>query len=164
MAAFGGGSLLGLIIASVLPAPRPSRLGLAVFGTLGLAGLGVAAISAVHTTLLAALVIGAAGTALGAGNLIGLTWIQGRIPPELMGRVMSLLIMGSVGLVPVSMVIAGAAVQLSLDGTMIVAGCAMALLDAASLLSPAVRNLGLEPLARSEPAAPPSVAGDAAGA
>lgn len=155
MAAFGGGSLLGLVVASVLPAPRPSRFGLVVIGTLAIAGLGVAALALVHTTLLAALVIGIAGTALGAGNLLGITWIQGRIPPELMGRVMSLLITGSVGLIPISMFVAGVAVQLSLDGTMLVAGCGMALLALGSLLSPAVRNLGLESLAQSEPAAEP---------
>ena len=62
--------------------------------------------------------------ALGYGNLLGITWVQGRIPPELMGRVMSLLITGSVGLVPVSMFIAGVAVQFSVDATMLVAGAA----------------------------------------
>jgi MFS family permease len=166
MAAFGGGSLLGLVVASILPAPRPSRFGLVVIGTLAIAGLGVAAISLVHTTLLAALVIGLSGTALGAGNLLGITWIQGRIPPDLMGRVMSLLITGSVGLIPISMFVAGVAVQVSLDGTMLVAGVGMALLALGSLLSPAVRNLGLETLVRLEPASASTaaIAGDSSGA
>jgi MFS family permease len=167
MAAFGGGSLLGLVIASVLPVPRPSRLGPTVILTLALAGLGVAAVSLVHTTLLAAIVIGGAGAALGAGNLIGITWIQARIPPELMGRVMGLLITGSVGLVPISEFVAGAAVQISVDGTLLVAGFGMALLSLASLLSPAVRNLGLEPpVQAAQPAAPQAAtaAGDVAGA
>lgn len=145
MAAFGGGSLLGLVGGSILPAPRPSRLGPVVMVTLVFAGIAVAAIATVHTTLVAALVTAGAGAAIGYGNLLGITWIQGRIPPELMGRVMSLLITGSVGLVPVSMFVAGAAVQLSLDGTMLVAGCGMALLSGGSLLSRSVRNLGLEP-------------------
>ncbi|HYK94664.1 MAG TPA: MFS transporter [Candidatus Dormibacteraeota bacterium] len=156
MAAFGGGSLLGLIIASILPAPRGAWLGPIVIGTLAVAGLGVAAIAFVHTTLLAALVIGISGTALGVGNLLGITWIQGRIPPELMGRVMSLMITGSVGLIPLSMFVAGAAVQLSVDGTMIVAGCGMALLALGSLLSPSVRNLGLEQRFQQAPAAAPA--------
>jgi hypothetical protein len=81
------------------------------------------------------------GAALGYGNLLALTWVQSRIPPVLMGRVMSLLITGSVGLIPVSVAIAGAAVEISLEATMLVAGAGMALL---ALLSPAVRNLGLE--------------------
>ena len=83
--------------------------------------------------------------ALGFGNLHGMTWVQARIAPELMGRVMSVMIMGSVGLVPVSMLVAGAAVQVSLDGMLIVAGVGMAVVCLASLLSPAVRHLGLEP-------------------
>ena len=153
MAAFGGGSLLGLVAGSIVPTPRPSRLGPVVMVTLVLAGVCVAAIAAVSTTLLAALITAGAGAAIGYGNLLGITWIQRRIPPELMGRVMSLLITGSVGLVPVSMFVAGAAVQVSLDGTMLVAGCGMALLAGGSLLSPAVRNLGLEPVAGSASAA-----------
>jgi hypothetical protein len=70
-----------------------------------------------------------------------------------MGRVMSLLITASVGLVPVSMLVAGAAVQLSLDATMLVAGLGMAVLALGALLSPAIRNLGLESLGTAEPAA-----------
>lgn len=164
MAAFGGGSLLGLVAGSVIPAPRPARLGPVVIATIGLAGLCVAAIATVHATFAAALITGAAGTALGYGNLLALTWIQRRIPPELMGRVMSLLITGSVGLVPVSMFVAGAAVQVSLDATMVVAGCGMALLAAGSLSSRAVRNLGLESLHDAAPTAGVVTAGDAAGA
>lgn len=145
MAAFGGGSLLGLVVGSVLPMPRPSRLGPAVMATLALAGLSVAALSAVSTTFVAALVTAVAGMNLGYGNLLGITWIQARIPPELMGRVMSLMITGSVGLVPVSMFVAGIAVQANVDVTLLVAGTGMALMSAGSLLSPAVRHLGLEP-------------------
>jgi MFS family permease len=52
MAAFGGGSLLGLVAGSIVPAPRPARLGPVVMATLVLAGVCVAAIAAVHTTLL----------------------------------------------------------------------------------------------------------------
>jgi MFS family permease len=145
VAAFGGGSLLGLVAGSILPSPPPSRLGAAMIVPFGLAGLAVAAIATVHTTLVAAILTATAGTALGYGNLLALTWVQSRIPPELMGRVMSLLMTGSVGLVPVSMFIAGAAVQVSLDATMVVAGGGMALLAIGSLLSPTVRDLGLEP-------------------
>jgi hypothetical protein len=160
LAAFGGGSLLGLLVGSMLPAPSPSRLGSVVMAPLVVAGLCVAALPAAHSTLLAALLMAGAGTALGYGNLLGITWVQTRIPPELMGRVMSLLITGSVGLVPVSMVIAGVAVQLNVDVRMLIAGAGMAVLAGGSLLSASVRNLGLEARfqadapADQEPAAP----------
>jgi len=78
---------------------------------------------------------------------------------------MSLLITGSVGLVPISELVAGAAVQISLDGTLLVAGCGMALLCVVSLLSRSVRNLGLEPpIQAGAPVSGVTVAGDAAGA
>jgi hypothetical protein len=62
---------------------------------------------------------------------------------------MSLMMLGSMGLVPVSMLMAGAAVQVSLDATLVVAGLGMAVVSLASLLSPAVRDLGLEPMVES---------------
>jgi hypothetical protein len=162
LAAFGGGSLLGLLAGSILPPPGPSRFGPVVILTIGLAGVTVAVLATVHTTLFAAMATAVAGAGLGYGNLISITWIQSRIPPELMGRVMSLLITGSVGLVPISTFVSGIAVQVNLDATMVIAGGGMALLAVASLLSPAVRNLGLALPPSSAPAA--AVAGGDASA
>ena len=149
LAAFGGGSLLGLAAGAMLPTPPPARLGTVVIVAISLAGLGLAALAPVQSTLAAALMTAASGIALGYGNLLGLTWIQSRVPSELMGRVMSLMMLGSMGLVPVSMLIAGAAVQVSLDATLVVAGLGMAVVSLASLLSRAVRDLGLEPMVES---------------
>jgi MFS family permease len=164
LAAFGGGSLVGLAAGAMLPTPQPARVGTVVMLTLALAGLALAALAPIHSTVLAAAITAIAGVALGYGNLLGLTWIQSRIPPELMGRVMSLMMMGSMGLVPVSMLIAGATVQVSLDATLIVAGVGMALLSLGSLLSPAVRNLGLQPTHEASTAAAGEPESRAAGA
>jgi MFS family permease len=146
LAAFGGGSLIGLTAGALLPSPSPARLGVLVMTTLSLAGVGLAALAPVHSTVAAAVLTAGSGIALGYGNLLGLTWIQTRIPPELMGRVMSLVMVGSMGLVPVSMLVAGATVQVSLEATLVVAGLGMAAMALASLLSKSVRNLGLEPI------------------
>jgi len=68
-----------------------------------------------------------------------------------MGRVFSLLLLGSMALIPVSQVLAGAFLSVNLDATMIGAGLAMAAVSLVSALSPHVRGMGLEPLAaRSE--------------
>ena len=145
MSAFGGGSLLGLVLAAMLPKPRPERFAYVVLGAVSLSGIGLVALPFITSTLMGAVLIGASGVALAFGNLHGMTWAQSRIAPELMGRVMSVMIMGSVGLVPVSMLVAGAAVQVSLDGMLIVAGVGMAVVCLLALLSPAVRRMGLEP-------------------
>jgi hypothetical protein len=145
MSAFGGGSLLGLVVASALPAPRPSRFAYVVIGAITFAGVGLIGLPFVASTAVAAGLIAVSGFALGFGNLHGMTWVQSRVRPDLMGRVMSVMIMGSVGLVPVSMLVAGGAVQVSLDAMFIIAGVGMAIVCLGSLLSPAVRHLGLEP-------------------
>jgi MFS family permease len=153
-AAFGGGSLVGLLAGSILPAPSPARFGAVVLLPMALAGLAVAGLSAVSSTIVAAGFTAVAGVALGYTNLLSITWIQRRIPQALMGRVMSLLITGSVGLVPVSMFLAGIAVQINVNATFLGAGIGMALVTIIAITSSAVRNLGLEPMA--EPPAAPS--------
>jgi MFS family permease len=145
MSAFGGGSLIGLIVASALPVPRPSRFAYVVIGAIAFAGFGLVGLPFVSSTAVAAALIAVSGFALGFGNLHGITWSQSRIRPDLMGRVMSVMIMGSVGLVPVSMLVAGAAVQVSLDAMLVIAGIGMAVLCFGALLSPTVRRLGFVP-------------------
>ncbi len=86
-----------------------------------------------------------AGTILGYSNITYITWLQRRIPRQLMGRVMSLIMFGSVALVPVSMALAGALVKISLDAVLLGGGLGMAGLAVVGLMSPSVRRMGLEP-------------------
>jgi hypothetical protein len=85
------------------------------------------------------------GLATGYGNLMLMTWAQQRIPRAYMGRVISLVGLGTMGLIPVSQVVAGAAVQLSLTAMLTIAGVAMALTTLASIATAAVRTMGLVP-------------------
>jgi DHA3 family tetracycline resistance protein-like MFS transporter len=154
-AAFGAGSLVGLLAGSILPAPAPARFGTAVIAPMAVAGLVLAGLPAAHTTLAAAGLTGVAGIALGYSNLLGLTWIQRRVPQAIMGRVMGLLMTGSVGLVPVSMFVAGILVELNVDATMIGAGVGMVAVAIVAMTTTAVRKVGLEPVidAGAEPVA-----------
>jgi MFS family permease len=164
LSAFGGGSLVGLAIGAMLPAPRPSRFAVIVFSAMAFAGVGLVALPFVRSTLVAAIVLGISGVALGFGNLHGMTWVQSRIRPDLMGRVMSVMILGSIGLVPVSMLIAGALVQVSLDGVLVVGGVGMAILCAVALTSPTVRRMGLVPKYDADGTVEAGAHGDGAGA
>jgi MFS family permease len=145
MSAMGGGALLGMVAAAMLPSPRPAIMGPAVMSILALTGLGLAALALVDSTPVAFALTALMGLASGYGNLVLITWAQKRIPQALMGRVISLIMLGSMGLIPVSEVVAGAAVQISLSGMLIVAGGTMTLVTLASTLTHAVRNMGLEP-------------------
>lgn len=155
-AAFGGGSLVGLVLGSMLPSPSARRFGTIVIAPMAIAGLTLAGLSFATSTLAAAALTAVAGIALGYTNLLSITWIQRRIPQALMGRVMSLLITGSVGLVPVSMFLSGFAVQLNVDLTLLGAGTGMTLVALAAISSSAVRNIGLEPFAQETGGVPPA--------
>jgi MFS family permease len=146
MSAFGGGSLLGLLAATVLPAVPPARFGIVVLLLTATSGLGLAALALAQSTVVALAITAMIGVILGYTNIAFITWIQRRVPAELMGRVMSLLIFASVSLVPISVAIAGAVVQFSLDGLLLVAGLGMTLLTMSSLASPSIRRMGLEPV------------------
>jgi Na+/melibiose symporter-like transporter len=146
LSAFGGGSLVGLLAATLLPALRPSRFGTIVLSLVAMCGLTVAGL-AFATSLPAVLTLGVlSGTILGYTNISMITWAQRRIPRELMGRVMSLLVFASVALMPISIAVAGVVVEISFEGMLLVAGLGMTLLTLATLLSRSVRDMGLQPV------------------
>ena len=51
------------------------------------------------------------GVIIGFINVQAIAWLQARIAPDMRGRVMSLVTLGSVGLAPVSLAMAGALVD-----------------------------------------------------
>ena len=146
MSALGGGSLLGMVAVATLPRPRPEIFGSFVLALVAMMGIGVAAMALVSTTLVACLVAGLVGVVMGYANLTIISWAQQRIPRALMGRVFSLILLGSVALIPVSQVLAGALVQLSLSGMLLGAGVLTTLLALGVAATRDVRAIGLEPI------------------
>ena len=126
-AAYAGGSLLGAVLAGALPAPQ-RRLGPLFMVLFALSGLLLTPFGFLTITWIAAglvLVIGIMG---GYANILFTAWLQGRTPQAMMGRVMSLLMVASIGLSPVSNAVSGALIKLSLGWVFVGAGAAMALL------------------------------------
>jgi MFS family permease len=147
MSAMGGGALLGMVATVALPRPRPAYLGTFVLSLMALMGIGLAALAVVSSTAVAVVLTALVGFGMGYGNLTFITWAQQRVPQALMGRVFGVILLGSVALVPISQVIAGALISVSLSGMLIVAGTSMTVVTLASAAAPAVRGMGLEPLA-----------------
>jgi hypothetical protein len=150
MSAFGGGSLLGMAAATLLPPLPRAHFGSILLGLFSLSGVCLALLALIHTTPLVLLDSVIAGAVLGYSNITYITWLQRRIPRQLMGRVMSLLMFGSVALVPVSMALSGALVTISLDAVLMGGGLGMAALALLGLLSRSVRRMGLEPTVNEE--------------
>jgi MFS family permease len=84
------------------------------------------------------------GAAAGYQRMMLFTWLQKRIPQELMGRVMSLLFFCAIGLAPVSNAVAGALLDIDLNGLFIGSGVLMAAVTLLAILLPETRHMGLE--------------------
>ncbi len=148
--AFGLGSLIGLGAAATLPAPRPALFSTAALGTIAVAGILLAVMSAVYATIPALVLAFVIGISLGFSNLLTITWIQRRVPGTLMGRVMSVMMFGSLGLVPLSTMLAGVFVTIDLSAVLVVGGVGMTVLVLVSLLLRPIRRMGYEPVRPSQ--------------
>jgi MFS family permease len=146
MSAFGGGMLLGTVLAGVLPRPRPAQFGPLLLSVGSGLGIGLALLGLANTTVFAALVALLMGLVNGYINIYLVTWLQTRTPDALLGRIMSLLMFASVGLVPISNALTGALVEIHATGLFVTAGAIMVVVMLGSLLNPAIRTMGVEPV------------------
>ena len=129
LSAFGAGSLLGAAAAgSIARVPRLGTVILTIATGMGVAFglLGVAPNVVTAGGILAAIGVGA-----GFLNVHIFSWLQGRTAEEMRGRVMSMVMLGSVGLAPLSYALAGVIIDLGAATVMfavagaIVAGTAL---------------------------------------
>jgi MFS family permease len=145
LSAFGLGALLGAVAAgSIARVPHLGTVVLlvAVGLGLGLGLLGIAPSVVVALVLLAAMGIGA-----GFINVHVVSWLQGRTAPEMRGRVMSMVMLGSVGLAPISYALAGAIVDLGPIPLMFgVAGAIVVLASLAGFASGVAGRMAYAPL------------------
>jgi Major Facilitator Superfamily len=120
VAAASAGAVLGSLVAGSMP--RVHRRGLAVLGLTASLGLEVASLCLVYNlaaAIVLALAIGASASYLG---VINISWLQERSEPELTGRVMSLAVLASIALDPISFALAGFLVEVNLRATFVGAG------------------------------------------
>lgn len=138
-AGFGLGALIGAILAGSLPAPKhQGAVLLTVAGSLGIA---LAAIGFAPSAVVATLMLAPMGLGIGYINVIAIAWLQARIDPAMLGRVMSLVMFGSVGLAPLSLALAGALVDTAATAMFAAAGALVIAAAAAGLLTGAHRRL-----------------------
>ena len=144
MSAWGGGAVLGSALALFLPRPRAAWTGPLVLALAAVPGPGLVLLGLTYSTLVAALDGLVIGAAAGYLAVLFLTWLQLRTPEALLGRVMGLMLFGSVGLTPVSLALAGALIAVDVTLLFLGAGVLLVLVVALAALSPTVRSLGRE--------------------
>ena len=85
-------------------------------------GLGLALIGLAPTAAVATVILTGMGLGVGYINVIVIAWLQARTDPAMRGRVMSLLMLGSFGLGPLSLALAGLLVDSSATAMFLAAG------------------------------------------
>jgi MFS family permease len=128
LSAYGGGAVAGAIAAS----RRVPRLGTVVLLIATCMGVALGLVGVAPNVPTAFALLGAIGLGAGFLNVHIISWLQGRITSEMRGRVLSIVMLGSVGLAPVSYALAGAIVDFGAVAVMY--GIAGAIVVGAALL------------------------------
>jgi MFS family permease len=128
--ALAAGALAGTALAAPLDR-RGLRPGAIVTAGMAVIGVALALLSLAGTLLQACAVVAVAGAAAGSLNPLMLAWLQRDTPAPLQGRVMSLAMLGGVGLTPVSFLVAGVLVAHG-TGTLFLTASVVMLVGAAA--------------------------------
>jgi MFS family permease len=145
MAASAIGSLVGMVASGLAKIP-PRHLGLAIAIAVGFFGVGLAAIGYINSMWVGVAILLVLGAVNGYTGIVLLTLLQKSTPPEMMGRLMSLVTISSVGLVPISQALSGFALKVSIEGLFVGCGALIVLIAVLAVLSKNVRDFGIEPL------------------
>ena len=145
ISSFGLGMLLGMALAATLPRPSPRRLGSTIMLVMSPQGLGMILLAFATSTPVAAAIAVAVGTASGYVTVLFTTWLQRRTPIEMLGRMMSLIMLASMGLTPIAFAVGGVIIEeLSLAALFVGSGILMSLVALIASQYPAIKNMGIE--------------------
>ena len=120
LGAWGVGATLGALAAGVVPPPK--RFGLLIIALCLWLGAGMVIVGLLPSLPPAAFVMGLTGIGTGVVNTYGISWLQRRTDPTMQGRVMSLVMLASLGLTPIAYAISGALAQANVTLLFLIAG------------------------------------------
>ena len=139
LGAWGVGATAGALGSGFVPPPK--RFGwLMVLLCLWL-GLGVGGVGLLPSLPPAAVAMGLCGVATGVVNTYGVSWLQRRTDAAMQGRVMSIVMLASMGLTPVAYAASGTVADVNPTLLFLIAGGLMLLCAAGTAASPRVRAL-----------------------
>jgi hypothetical protein len=138
VSALAAGGLCGALLAGVW---KIKRRGWFLLGASAVIGVCVGSLGFLDGVGPVAGMLFVMAAAAAATNIHLASWIQGRVDPNVRGRVVSVLMLCAVGLLPISLAGAGFLVAWSLTGMFLLAGGAMLLVTAVGASRPAVRAI-----------------------
>jgi hypothetical protein len=137
--AWGVGATVGALGAGFVAPPK--RFGWLIVLLCVWLGVGLSVVGLLPSLVPAALLMGLSGVGTGVVNTYGISWLQRRTDPAMQGRVMSLVMLASMGLAPVSYAVSGAIADASPTLLFVIAGGMILLCAAGTAASRTVREL-----------------------
>ncbi len=137
--AWGVGATAGALGAGFVPPPK--RFGWLIVGLCVWLGMGITGVGLVPALVPAALLMGFSGISTGVVNTYAISWLQRRTDPSMQGRVMSLVMLASMGLTPVAYAASGAIANFNPTLLFVIAGGMILLCAAGTAASRTVRSL-----------------------
>ncbi|MEZ4769676.1 MAG: hypothetical protein R2844_14755 [Caldilineales bacterium] len=138
------GYLLGILLAGVLPRPKGKAMGAFLVLLLIAFGVALALFGFIRSTWLDFALLLVLGIGNGYIAILMFTWMQANTPKEMLGRMMSMVLLAGSGLIPISQAISGAVIRHNMEGLFIVAGILIVLVALWAGLQPGVRAFGDE--------------------
>jgi hypothetical protein len=147
MGAHGAGSLAGMALSGILKGRRLGNLGLTLLLVDGLAGVLLMPLGLITNSWQGMLLLGAIGVLGGYIQVAVFTWIQQRVAPNMLGRMMSIFMFVFMGVAPLTAALAGwLASVLSLATLFTAAGLGLSVAAlAAWLFTPMARLADITP-------------------
>jgi hypothetical protein len=121
--------------------PPPKRFGWLIVLLCVWLGVGISVVGVLASLVPAALVMALSGVGTGVVNTYGVSWLQRRTDPAMQGRVMSLVMLASLGLAPISYAVSGAIADFNTTLLFLIAGGMILVCAAGSAASRTVRSL-----------------------
>ena len=137
--AWGVGATAGALGAGFVPPPK--RFGWLIVALCVWLGIGITAVGLVPSLLPGALLMGFSGISTGVVNTYAVSWLQRRTDSAMQGRVMSLVMLASMGLTPVAYAASGAVAEVNPTLLFLIAGGMILLCAAGTAASRTVRSL-----------------------
>ena len=142
LAAYGAGTLAGMVVSGARPHLRAVNLGLTILLVDALVGLLFMPMGHISALWQGTTLLGAIGVLGGYMQVTVFTWIQRRVAPELLGRAMSVFMFIYMGLAPLSSAATGWLLRsISLPTLFVSAGAALVGLVLLALMGSSMRQV-----------------------
>jgi MFS family permease len=141
IAGFAGGNLLGIILSGMLPRFSNKILQAVMVVMFTAFGIGLAALAWISVTWVATLDLFILGVMNGFISILLITGLQRDTPKEMLGRMMSMVLLANFIMIPISQAITGAILRWNVAAVFVIAGGMLLALTVYMVVTPAASML-----------------------